>query len=121
MTLKEFFEGVREGRLSGLRCGKCGDLAIPPRQFCPGCGARAWERVPLSGQGTVASYTVIRIAPAKHADAAPYAVGVVRLAEGVSLFGRLVDIPFDQLAIGLPVRFRPLVVRDQTVVGFGPA
>ena len=50
-----------------------------------------------------------------------HAVGVVHLKEGVSLFGRLVDIPLDRLAIGLAVRFRPLLLHDQPAVGFGPA
>jgi len=45
----------------------------------------------------------------------------VRLREGVSLLGRVVGVPLDALAVGLPVRFRPLVVKDRSVVGFGPA
>jgi len=48
-------------------------------------------------------------------------VAVVRLAEGVSLLGRIVNIPIESLRVGLPVKFRPLVTQDQTVVGFGPA
>jgi uncharacterized OB-fold protein len=48
-------------------------------------------------------------------------VAVVKLAEGVSLLGRVVDLPLTSLKVGLPVRFRPIVRNDQTVVGFGPA
>ncbi len=121
VTLKGFFERVGRGEITGLRCGKCGDVSIPPKEFCPTCRERAWETVSLSGQGTIASYTVIRVAPARHAADAPYAVAVVQLAEGPSLFGRVVDIPFDRLAVGLPVKFRPIVVQEQAAVGFGPA
>ena len=121
VTLNRFFERAREGALTGIRCGGCGALAVPPKELCPECGARRWEAVPLSGEGTIASYTVIRVAPRGHADAAPYAIAAVRLREGVSLLGRVVDVPLDALAIGLPVRFRPLVVKDRSVVGFGPA
>jgi len=39
----------------------------------------------------------------------------------VSLLGRVVDIPFESLKAGLPVRFRPLESAGQTLVGFGPA
>ena len=60
-------------------------------------------------------------APTRHAADAPYAIAVVKLREGVSLIGRIVDIPLDRLEIGLPVRFRPLVTDAQTSVGFGPA
>jgi uncharacterized OB-fold protein len=76
--------------------------------------------VPLAGDGTIASFTVIRVAPRAHAADVPYAVAVVRLKEGVSILGRIVDIPLDKLAVGLPVRFRPLVTNDQASVGFGP-
>lgn len=121
ITLRDFFQRAREGQLTGIRCGRCGELAIPPKEFCPACHQRAWEAVPLSGDGTIASYTVIRVAPASHAAEAPYAVAVVKLKEGVALFGRIVDIPLDRLSVGLPVRFRPIVRDDQTAVGFGPA
>ena len=117
ITLKGFFEKARDGRLTGIKCGGCGEMAIPPKEFCASCGARAWEQVPLSGEGTLASYTIIRVAPRGHTDA-PYAVGVVKLKEGASIFGRIVDVPFEKLTVGLPLRFRPLVVKDQTAVGF---
>jgi uncharacterized OB-fold protein len=121
ITLGGFFERARAGELTGIRCAGCGALAVPPKVLCPECGARRWEPVPLSGEGTIASYTVIRVAPRGHADDAPYAIAAVRLREGVSLLGRVVDVPFEALAVGLPVRFRPLVVKDRPVVGFGPA
>ena len=121
ITLQNFFEQVRGGQLTGIRCGRCGELAIPPKESCPSCRERAWETVPLTGAGTVASFTVIRVAPPARAADAPYAVALVRLQEGVFLSGRIVDIPLDVLRIGLPVKFRPLVDRDQTAVGFGPA
>ncbi len=121
ITLKNFFERAREGTLTAVRCGKCGALALPPKEFCPACHERAWAPVTLAGDGTIASYTIIRVAPARFASEAPYAIAVVTLREGVSLTGRIVDIPLDALAIGLPVRFRPLIKENQTSVGFGPS
>ena len=121
LTLKHFFEEARAGRLTGIRCGKCGELAIPPKEFCPTCQERNWSPVPLAGAGSITSFTVIRVAPRGRAGEAPYAVAVVRLEEGVSLLGRIVDIPFESLRADLPVRFRPLVTGEQTAIGFGPA
>jgi uncharacterized OB-fold protein len=121
VTLQRFFERAREGELTAIRCGGCGALAVPPKELCPECGARQWTPVPLAGDGTIASFTVIRVAPRGHADEAPYAIAAVRMREGVSLLGRVVDVPLEALAIGLPVRFRPLAVKDHTAVGFGPA
>jgi uncharacterized protein len=121
ITLKGFFEEAREGRLSAIRCGSCGELAIPPKELCPSCRERRWELVPLHGTGSVVSFTVIRIPPRGRLAEAPYAVAVVKLDEGVSLLGRIVDIPLDALTAGLSVRFRPLLFDDQVIIGFGPA
>ena len=119
--LKDFFAEARAGRLTGIRCGRCGALAIPPKEFCEQCQQREWQPVPLGGAGTVVSFTVIRVAPRGRSGEVPYAVAVVRLEEGVSLLGRVVDVPFDALKAGLPVRFRPIEIGGQTMVGFGPA
>ena len=121
ITLKGFFEEARAGRLSAIRCGSCGELAIPPKELCPSCHERRWELVPLHGTGSVASFTVIRIPPRGRLAEAPYAVAVVKLDEGVSLLGRIVDIPLDALTAGLSVRFRPLLLGDQVIISFGPA
>lgn len=121
ITARAFFERVGAGQLMALRCGACGELAIPPRLLCPACHARAWQPLTLGGEGTIASFTVIRVAPRAHTPDAPYAIAVVKLKEGVSILGRIADIPLDKIAVGLPVRFRPLVVQDQTTVGFGPS
>jgi len=120
VTQRKFFEQAGQGQLTAVRCGRCGALAIPPKQFCPECSQRAWEPTSLSGRGTIASYTVIRVAPRSHAGEVPYAIAAVQLEEGVSMLGRVVDIPLEKLAVGLPVRFRPLTYNGQTTVGFGP-
>jgi uncharacterized protein len=121
VTIGRFFEHVRDGTLTGIRCTACGALAVPPKELCPACGARSWQSVPLSGEGTIASYTVIRVAPRGHTDESPYAIAAVQLPEGVSFLGRLVDIPFEALRVGMRVRFRPILVKDHPAIAFGPA
>jgi uncharacterized OB-fold protein len=121
VNLKSFFEEARAGRLTGIRCGGCGELAIPPKEFCATCQKRDWRPVPLAGSGTIVSHTVIRVAPRGRGGEVPYAVVVVRLDEGVSLLGRAVDIPFEALKSGLPVRFRPIQIESQTLIGFALA
>jgi len=120
VTLKSFFEDARAGHLTGIRCTQCHGLALPPKEFCPTCQWRQWEPVPLNGSGIVTSFTVIRIPPRGRVPEAPYAVAVVRLDEGVSLLGRVVDIPLEALQTVLAVKFRPVVANDQTIIGFGP-
>jgi hypothetical protein len=121
ITLQTFFEEARAGRLTAIRCGSCGELAVPPKEFCPACQHRGWAPASLRGAGTITSFTVIRIPPRGRAPEAPYAVAVVKLDEGLSMLGRVVDIPLEALKTGLPVKFRPVVSEGQTIIGFGPA
>ena len=121
ITLRHFFEKAREGQLTAVRCGGCGALAVPPKEFCSTCSQRQWEPIALSGEGTIASYTIIRVAPRAHAADVPYAIAAVQMKEGVSMLGRVVDVPLDQITVGMPVRFRPLMTGGQTALAFGPA
>ena len=122
ITARAFFEKARGGQLTAIRCGSCGELSMPPKELCPHCHAHSWQPVALGGDGTIASFTVIRVAPRAHAGEVPYAIAVVKLKEGVSILGRIVDITLEKLAVGLPVRFRPLIAKDLTTsIGFGPA
>jgi hypothetical protein len=107
LSLAEFFDGVRTGEVYVQRCAACGELSVPPKAFCPSCQGPAWERARLRGDGEVASFTIIRVPPAALAAEAPYAVVVVRMAEGVSLLGRTDGIALDALRVGLPVRVAP--------------
>ena len=103
LTAGEFLESARRGTLTGIRCARCGTLAVPPKEFCGTCHQRAWERVPLSGEGRVTSFTVIRVAPRGHTAEVPYAIAHVTLTEGVALLGRLIDVALDRITIGMPV------------------
>lgn len=120
LTIQQFFEGVKAGRLTVLRCQRCGQLEVPPKAYCRECGGKEWDTTPLSGDGTVATYTVIRVAPGKMAKDIPYTVALVKMKEGVTLMGRMVGCSPDQVRVGLPVRFQPLPQGDQAIIGFAP-
>ena len=121
MTVREFFDGVRAGRLVVQRCAACGALAIPPKAVCPSCEATRWDRATLVGDGEIASYTVIRVPPGHLAADAPYVVVIARMAEGVSLLGRLTGVPIAAVEFGMPVRFAgALESTEPAVIAFRP-
>jgi len=82
------------------KCVKCGSIDFPPRLVCNKCGAREFETVRLSGKGELASYTVIRVAPTGFGDLAPYAIGIVKLDEGIRVMGQVTDCDPENLKIG---------------------
>ena len=122
INLKGFFEEARAGRLTGIRCGGCGELAIPPKEFCASCQERDWHPVPLAGRGTIVSHTVIRVAPRGRGGEVPYAVAVVQLEEGAVAARPHRGHPVrDARAPACPCASVPSQIDSQTVVGFGPA
>ena len=88
------------------RCAACGTWRHPPVPICSACHATThrWERV--SGRGRVFSYTIAHHAvhPAL-VERVPYNIALVELpdAGGVRLVSNLVDVPGEEVAIGLEV------------------
>jgi uncharacterized OB-fold protein len=107
-----FWDGCRRGELLIPRCAACGTWLWQPRPLCSRCHAPdpLWTRV--SGDGCVASWTVIHppVLPA-WAEAVPFVVLLVELAEGPRLLGNLVDdaghlLRGDGTSAGLAMRSR---------------
>ena len=93
--------------LHGRRCAECGKLSVEHGANCPFCGSPGGDRVPLSGRGQLLSWTVIRVAPARYAEEAPYAVGLLELEEGPRLTARVEGEP-ERFSAGQRVLFASL-------------
>lgn len=91
-------------RYEAEKCKSCGKIFFPPRLICNGCRGREFEKHVLSSEGTVETFTVIRVAPSGFGDQAPYAVGIVKLDDGVRLTAQIVDCDIEKVAIGDRVR-----------------
>lgn len=107
-TLPGFFAELAEGRLTGAACSDCGHAMVPPRPACYACGSRAVAVEEQPRAGEVVSHTAVHTPPPAFEDRAPYTVGIVELASGARLTGRI-DADYDEVAIGDPV---DLAVRD---------
>ncbi len=87
-----FWHGCERGELLIQRCGDCKKWLWQPRPICSGCQTPdpIWTRV--SGNGFVASWTVLR-PPSLPAfvEKLPYVLLLVELDEGVRMLGFLVD------------------------------
>jgi uncharacterized OB-fold protein len=102
--LAPFFAAAKEHRLVVQRCGGCGAHRFPPRELCSGCLATASSWVDVSGRGEIFSFNVMhQIYHPAFAAVVPYAVVVVKLAEGPKMISNLVDCPVSEIRIGMPV------------------
>jgi uncharacterized OB-fold protein len=91
-------------RYEAAKCAGCGKVFFPPRLVCNSCRGREFTKVTLAQTGTVETFTVIHVAPSGFSDQTPYAVGIIKLDDGVKLTAQIVDAELDKLSIGDRVR-----------------
>jgi uncharacterized OB-fold protein len=107
----EFWRSGADGRLRVQRCRTCRRWQHPPNPVCFHCLSRDVAFEPVTGGGTVYSFTINHQSWLPHLRD-PYAVIVVELDEqpGLRFVSRLVDTDVAKVRIGLPVRvvFEPL-------------
>jgi len=97
-------EVAQRYRYEAAECEACGKIHFPPRLVCSGCRGTTFRKVTLPREGTLETFTVIRVAPSGFGSQVPYAVGIVALDNGVKLTAQVVDVALDTLAIGQRVR-----------------
>jgi len=92
-----------EGVLLGTKCKSCGTHFLGARRFCANCTSDEVEAVELSKKGTLSSYTVVWAPPQGWKGDVPYILGQVRFPEGVSVLSEVVDLPREEIKIGMPM------------------
>jgi uncharacterized OB-fold protein len=103
--MRPFFEAARRRELVVQRCRGCGGLRFPAREICSACLSSKGEWVRVSGRGEVFSFNVMhQVYHPGFAAEVPYAVVVVKLAEGPKMNSRLIDVDPHAIRIGMPVQ-----------------
>jgi uncharacterized OB-fold protein len=97
-----FWRKCKAGELAVPRCRVCGELNWFPRAICRSCSSTDLEWAPMSGHGTVYSFSVVDRPPS--ADLPPrYVLALVDLDEGVRLMTHVVDCDPSTVRIGMRV------------------
>ena len=107
---RHYWEGAKAGELRLQRCDACETAYFPPRPFCPECGSRKVSVFKASGKATLHSY-VINHLPAP-GFFGPFAIAVVKLAEGPTMMSNILDCPQTPEALVLDM---PLEVTFETL------
>lgn len=101
-----FWNAARAGRLEIQRCVGCRRWNHAPGLICPACGSRDLAFEPVSGRGTLFSWTLIKEAPAPgFRDLVPLIVGIVELAEQPHLLlpANIQGVRLEDLRLGMPL------------------
>lgn len=111
-TNQAFNQQLAGQKLMGARCSKCGQTYLPPRPLCTACFSDEMEWVELPGEGKLAAYTTVHIAPSAMLKAGygrenPYCSGIVELSNGLMISAQILGVDVSKpetIAIGSPVK-----------------
>ena len=103
LTNDDALGGSLKGTLIGFRCQECGTTVFGPAIFCQSCTSTDLEPVDLGSEGTLFSFTIVRIPPAGWPGPVPYVLGQVELPQGPQVLAEVIDCEHDGLKIGMAV------------------
>ena len=79
--VSKFFRGLKEKKIYGTKCPKCGDVFCAPRAHCwnPECRLQETEWIELPHTGTLHSYTILGFSAEAFLPMLPFILGYVRI------------------------------------------
>jgi len=125
--VRGYYEDLKQKKLIGKKCNKCGKITFPPTAICEHCGSRDIEAFELSGEGELL-YVSHSMAPPPNPrfnKLAPYAYGHVRLNEGIYVQGIITGVGIDPECLAewykkCPVKVVPDIIEaeDLSILAF---
>ena len=88
------------------RCDTCSHSFLPPRKWCPKCGADTVQLVQTTGKGVLYSFSTIE-RPSRGSDEPAYTIGLADLDDlspGSRFYGRVFGVEASELRIGAAIR-----------------
>jgi len=120
---ERFWQAAKAHRMELQKCDRCGRFWYYPGPVCHYCSSREFTWTPVSGKGTIYSYSVLERAKGNPFEGdVPIAIVLVRLEEGPVMMSNLIDYQPDDLRIDAPVTVTYEDVDEQvTLPVFRPA
>jgi uncharacterized OB-fold protein len=99
LTFEQYQQGLSEGKLLGLHCQSCGAYTVPPQGVCRNCQGQNLFPAEINSEGTIRTFTVIRVAP--EGKQPPYVLALVELEQGPWVMGLIMDREPEMASMGL--------------------
>jgi uncharacterized protein len=113
LTFYKWRDGLKEGKLLGLKCKECGVITFPPRKVCVECGSENQDIVELSKKGKIVSFTVCIGVPTGFQG--PYAIAMVELNEGCRIMADIEGV--DPTKVGMEIIGKKVEVGYKQIPG----
>ena len=121
IAMSRFLEGLKEGKIVGSTCKKCGRIMVPPRAFCEQCFKPVDGYTYVKDTGTINTYSVSYVAGDASRIKEPILVAVIDLdgaSKGIGILHLLGEIDdWKQIKFGMKVKavWKPLGERNGAI------
>ena len=107
VAMGRFLAELKEGRIIGRRCRRCGRVLVPPRMFCEWCFRPTDEWVYVRDTGTVLTYSISYLGPAAERLKEPIIIAVIELdgaSPGIGILHKLGEVKPEAVHVGMRVK-----------------
>ena len=109
VAISKFLEGLKEGKIYGVKCDDCSRVVCPPRMFCEECFSPMVEFVELPDTGTINTFSLAYIrtdASRRETAEIPCVIDIDGTTISPSGFLHLLDeaTPHDKIKVGSKVK-----------------
>jgi len=121
IAISRFMQGLKEGKILGVKCPQCKRILVPPRIFCERCFIELTEWVELSPRGKINTFSIAYIDTNALPVSTPQINAVIDLddARGViGIFHIIGEAKPEEIYVGMPVEavFRPAEERTGSIL-----
>lgn len=109
-----FIEALRNGKLLGTKCKKCGARYVPPRSRCK-CSSVEMEWYEAPTRGKMLTYTLVTYPPESMNKYAPYILAIAKLEDDARLLAHITGVTPKNLRIGLPIQVVPHQISEDKI------
>jgi uncharacterized OB-fold protein len=107
VAIGTYLDGLKKGKLLGVRCRSCGRTMVPPRMFCEECFRTVDEFVQVQDTGTVNTFAICYIRTDASRQKRPQLPAVIELdgaTKGMGILHLLGEVRPADVKIGMKVR-----------------
>jgi uncharacterized OB-fold protein len=106
-AISRFLNGLKEGKIYGVKCNKCRRIMVPPRVFCELCYKPIDEWVELKDMGTVLTFSISYVGPDAEPLPEPVIPAVIEIdgaSPGMGILHILGEVKPEDVYIGMRVK-----------------
>ena len=106
-AISKFLNGLKEGKIYGVKCNKCGRVMTPPRMFCELCYKPIDGWVELKDTGTIQTFSISYIDPDAKPLPEPVIVAIIAIdgaSPNMGIMHILGEVKPEDVYIGMKVK-----------------